>query len=247
MRATRWLHHLLDLVYVPTCAACGAGADRRSLCADCEVGLAELEARPACRACAMPLVQAGDPCPYCMGGGAPFYERIVRMGGFHPPLSDLVHEMKYGRRWPLGEELADRLLEREDVKAVLAETQCLLAVPMHWRRQVKRGYNQAEVIARRLSRRCGIPVARAVVRVRPTESQTHQHSHAQRMENLRDAFGLTDAAAVRGRHVTVVDDVMTTGATLQSVARVVARAKPAGLRAVVLGVADPRGRDFQVV
>jgi ComF family protein len=137
--------------------------------------------------------------------------------------------------------LAARLLAQERVKGVLQETQVLVAVPLHWRRQLERGYNQAEVIARWLGRKCGIPIARPVRRVRNTETQTHLHSHAKRAQNLREAFALVDGKPIAGRHVTVVDDVWTTGATMQAMARVLKAARPASLSAIVVAAADPRG------
>jgi predicted amidophosphoribosyltransferase len=67
------------------------------------------------------------------------------------------------------------------------------------------------------------------------------HSHARRAENLRDAFVLVDGGKIAGKHVTVVDDVWTTGATMQAMARVLKKAKPASLSAIVVATADPRG------
>jgi ComF family protein len=155
----------------------------------------------------------------------------------------LIHHLKYHRRWGVGEELADRLLALERVKGLMQETDVIVAVPLHWRRQLVRGYNQAEVIARHLGRAGPrrIPVARPVRRVRNTETQTHLHSHAKRAQNLREAFALVDGRSIAGRHVTVVDDVWTTGATMQAMARVLKGAGPASLSAIVVAAADPRG------
>jgi ComF family protein len=189
----------------------------------------------------MPLPMQGSPCPYCLGKGPANFERVVRLTAYHDPARVLIHHLKYHRRWGIGEELAERLLMQERVKALLQETQVLVAVPLHWRRQLTRGYNQAEVIARRLGRRCGIKVLRPVRRVRNTDTQTHLHSAARRAENLKGAFELRDGRAVAGKHVTLVDDVWTTGATLQALARVLKGAKPASLSAIVVAAVDPRG------
>jgi predicted amidophosphoribosyltransferase len=115
-----------------------------------------------------------------MGKGAVNFERVVRLAPFTGPVRTMIHHLKYHKNWGLGEALADRLLERESAKALLQETQVIVPVPLHWRRQVPRGYNQAEVIARRLASRCRLKIVRPVKRVRHTQTQTHQHSRAKR-------------------------------------------------------------------
>src|SRR5688500_7833949 len=238
----------MDFCYPGACAACKAGTEGAAvLCSACDVELCKLESAPACRSCAKPLGEHGAPCPWCLGDGMPHYEWVLRLGVFSDPLKHLVHQMKYHGRWPLAEVLADRLADQERVKGLLSETQVMVPVPLHRLRQVVRGYNQAEVVAKRLASRCGIPIARPVVRLRNTDSQTNMTSVAQREDNVRDAFALADPRGIGGKHVVVVDDVMTTGATLRAFARALAPAKPASLCAIVVAVADPTGRDFKAV
>jgi ComF family protein len=248
MLLTRVIRQVVEFCYPGQCAVCeSAGEHRGALCASCLDDLRRLERMAGCSRCGRPLTQADSPCPYCMGRGIFPFQRIVRLGTFSDPLKHLIHQTKYHRRWELSEELADRLLEQERAKGVLTETDCLVAVPLHPLRHIGRGYNQAEVLARRLGRRCDIRVVRPVVRLRNTATQTHLHSRAKRIENLRDAFGLVDGRCISGQHVVVVDDVMTSGATLQAVGRVLREARPASLCAMVLAVADPLGRGFQAV
>jgi ComF family protein len=195
----------------------------------------------------MPLGSHGAPCPYCHGKGPPLFDRVIRLGVFTDPLKQAIHHLKYHRRWPLGEQLADRLLQTERAKGLLTEMQAIVPVPLHFWRHVSRGYNQADVIAGRIGRACRIPLVHAVRRTRNTETQTHL-SQAKRRENMRDAFALRRAAAkIRGKHVLVVDDVMTTGETLRAVARVLKAAGPASLCALVIAIADPRHRDFEAI
>jgi ComF family protein len=157
--------------------------------------------------------------------------------------------MKYERRWALGEKLADRLTQRMDVRTLLAQSHVLIPVPLHRHRQRSRGYNQADVIAKRIADCPGpkLGVAYPAERVGNTETQTHLHSKTERFENLRHAFELIDPSAVEGRHLVIVDDVLTTGATLVSFARILKPAKPASISAIVLAVADPKGRAFEVI
>jgi len=102
----------------------------------------------------------------------------------------------------------------------------LVPIPLHWHRYLRRGYNQSAYIARGIHRVTGIPVRRDVVRrVKDNPTQTHLNP-AQRRTNVENIFRLTDkgAAALRGQHVLLIDDTLTTGATLLSCAREIARA-----------------------
>jgi len=231
-----------ELVWPSACPACDAVAPRgRVLCDACHADLLRLERSPCCRRCAAPLPNPDDPCGRCDDRGLRPFARVVRLGPFDAGLRELVHAVKYGRRWNLAEWLAARMAGRADVAVVLAETDVLVPVPLHWRRHVGRGFNQAEVVARWLARSAPhARVARAVARPRPTRSQTTFDSRAARARNVRDAFRLIDPDAVRGRRVLIVDDVLTTGATTRAVARVLRPARPASLSVAVLATADPR-------
>ena len=245
MKIAGIIRGVMDFWFPWSCAVCRTGFEGRPgpLCSKCHTALRKLEDEPSCPVCAASLPMHRSPCPYCKGKGWPNFERVVRLTSYQDPVGAMVRHLKYHRGWGLGEELANRLLEQQRVQQVLEQTQVLVPVPLHWRRQLVRGYNQAEVIARHLAAAGPkrIPVARPLRRVRNTETQTHLHSHAKRASNLRDAFALVDGRPLAGRHVTLVDDVWTTGATMQAIARVLKTARPASLSAIVVAAADPRG------
>jgi ComF family protein len=139
----------------------------------------------------------------------------------------LVHLFKYRRvrslQKPLGRMLSLALPREEQLDLVVP-------VPMHWWRKWNRGFNQAELLARVVGRRTGIPVARALKRRRSTLSQAGL-TLAQRRENLTGVFRVPARNRMEGRRVLLVDDVFTTGATASACA---AALKRAGARSVVL-------------
>lgn len=193
-------------------------------------------------------VPDGSSCPFCTGDGIYPLESIIALGSFRDPLRKLVHEMKYHHRWPLAEILADRMLAESRVRNLLNEIDLLIPIPLHWTRQIARGYNQADALARRLARhRSDLSVSRAIVRLKNTTPQTTVRSIADRAENLRHAFGLVNPRSIANKRIALVDDVKTTGSTLKAAARALQDADPISIHAIVLAAADPRRRDFQTV
>jgi len=239
---------LIEFCYPASCCICSLSAPAGDRwCTACDGELAKLQFAPACAICAMPLSEHLAPCPYCQGKGLRPFRRVARLGIFSSPLKDLVHRVKYSSDWPLAEKLAERLAEQDTVQAALQDADVIIPVPLFWRRHASRGFNQAEIIARVLARRSNAKVKHAVVRLRDTPTQTALHKRSHRLENLKNAFGTPDPEAIRGKHVVLVDDVVTTAATLQTMAREVRRHEPASVSAVVLAIADPKGRAFEVI
>jgi ComF family protein len=240
--------HLIDFLYPPLCAVCNATYSGDSpLCGECTMKLSQLAAAPACKYCGLPIAQADAPCPRCLGDGMRPFERIARLGVFDDPLRHMIHGIKYHGRWPLAEFLAEGLAQQESVKELLREADLIAAVPLHPWRELSRGFNQAAVIARRLGKKAGVKVASPIVRLKNTETQTHLHSRKKRLENLRNAFELSRPRLIRDKHVVLVDDVFTSGATLISAGRTILQAEPASLCAIVVAVADSRRRNFETI
>jgi len=159
--------------------------------------------------------------------GSRGFDAAYSYGGYEGPLRDLVHLFKYRRvrslEKPLGRMVALALPREEQVDLIIP-------VPMHWWRKWNRGFNQAELLARVVARRTGIPAARVLKRGRRTPAQAGL-SLAQRRDNLTGAFRVPVRKRVEGRRVLLVDDVLTTGATASACA---AALKRAGARSVVL-------------
>jgi len=247
LAASGW-REFVEFCYPGACAMCDTRTDAGLLCPSCYGMLVAMEHASACNACAMPLVTPGDPCPYCEGRGLYPYERVVRLGVFEDPIKHLVHLLKFQRRWPVGEYLADRLLEHDRVREVLADSDLILATPLHATRHILRGYNQADVVAGRIARRWrGVKLVHPLVRLRATDRQTELHAREARMANMHEAFGVLRPGPIQGKRLVVVDDVMTTGATLKEIGRTLLAAGASEVRAIIVAVADPKGRGFEAI
>ena len=244
----RCFGEILDLVYPSRCAACHRACESgQRFCGTCAAGLNELAAQSRCDHCAVPTAQSLGHCPYCQGRGIYPFRRVVSLGKFASPLRDMIHRMKYHGRWDLAEALADRMWDCSAVREVLAWSECLVPVPLHWARQIERGFDQSDIITRRLGRRAGIKSRAAAMRIRATGTQTGLGAEWKRRENVRGAFALTHANWIRGRRITIVDDVLTTGATARSLAAAVRQGEPAAISLLVVAVADPRRTEFETI
>jgi ComF family protein len=132
---------------------------------------------------------------------------------------EALHAFKFGARRALAAPLGDLLAEVAAARPLAPVPDLLLPVPLHPRRERERGFNQASLLARRVGRSLGRPVREDVLaRVVATRSQTELDAAARRA-NVRNAFEVRQPAPIVGRHVILVDDVLTTGATLSECAR----------------------------
>lgn len=235
-RLRNWLDTAVWLLLPAACLGCGAALPRgRSpfgLCCGCRRRLERITA--ACPLCGRELAAAGGatPLPLCGRCRAqpPAFDRLLVGWHYRPPLVPVVRALKFSGLDYLGAHLGEGLYaalgpELDGIEAVVP-------VPLHWRRRLVRGYNQAELIAWGLAPAMGVPVIRALQRSRATPPQTAL-GRSQRLSNLRRAFRCRRRGAVAGRSLLLVDDVVTTGATLAAAARELKRAGAARVVALV--------------
>lgn len=210
------MQHLLDLIYPPTCLLCGAPGAGRDLCLGCRSDLPYQ--RLACERCGLPFAAEMSPgalCGRCQRRPPPF-ARCLAVFRYEGPVPFLVTGAKFHRRLEaarlLGQCLAERVAESGDELP-----DAIVPVPLHPKRQRARGYNQALEIGRVAARLLKLPIEpRLAARVIDTPPQTTLDGRARR-RNVRGAFVVEGAAA--GRHLAVVDDVMTTGSTLSELSK----------------------------
>lgn len=211
----RWVDHL----WAPRCLVCEErGADGRDLCL----------------ACADALPWDRDASPHCAGhAGHPLCAvHAAFVYGF--PLDRLVPRLKFHADLAAGRLLAQLC---GDAFAHLPRPDALLPLPLHRARLRQRGYDQALELARPIAQRLHLPLLHdGLVRVRATQAQSTLHAR-ERLHNVRGAFAVVDAARLP-RHVVLVDDVMTTGATLQAAAQALREAGVARVDAWVCARVD---------
>jgi ComF family protein len=195
------------------CALCGAPGPHR-LCDGCEVALPLLP-RPRCRICALPL-PSGEVCGTCLSH-PPRYDAITAVYPYAFPVDSLVHAYKYRGDLSLAPLLASAL-----ARAACSCVDVIVPMPLARSRLQERGFNQASEIARRVGAKLGIRVLHHASRKNADTAPQAALPWPERARNVRRAF-VCDAD-MAGLRVAIVDDVMTTGATLEELARNLKRA-----------------------
>ncbi len=200
---------LLDLLYPPRCAGCGrVGA---LFCAACQARIEPLPA-PACPRCGSPAPIA-ELCPTCRGIPS-HLDAITATAVFAHPLREAIHALKYDNAASLAGPLGARMTDAW--RAARLSADLIVPVPLHRARLAERGYNQAALLARVLGRSVGVPVdERSLVRERATAHQVGL-GRSERQVNVAGAFSCR--RDLSGQCVAVLDDVCTTGSTLEACA-----------------------------
>ncbi len=251
---------LLDFVYPPHCLVCDTEG-RPVICDECAARFEPLP-NPTCERCGRPLsVQGDEPlgpnealadpdlvsvlaCRYCAlareTGADWAFDRAFAAGAYYGALRYAIHQLKFNKREFLGKPLGAHLANRAIADAliprdVLTKINLVAALPMHAARERQRGFNQARLIAAPVADMHGVPLlpARALRRIRKTHTQVGLSGN-ERLANVGAELFAADTEAVQGKSILLIDDVMTTGATVSACAQALKNAGASSVYVLVL-------------
>ena len=228
---------ILDFVFPPLCHICKSfipDAGAVHICNSCREQM-PLIVSPLCTACGIPYLGAGGDhvCGLCIKD-RPNFDAARAAFVYEGPCREMVHSFKYQNKTHLRRPLA--LLTVDHLADFIASvpSDLIMPVPLHRARLRSRGFNQAVLLGEIISRKISIPMDRDnLKRIRWTEPQVNLSAN-ERRTNVKDAFSVRDAARVQGSNILLLDDVLTTGSTVEECARVLKTAGAARVSVVTV-------------
>lgn len=233
-----WFHlgyeSLRDLLFPPVCIKCGQQVvQHQALCADCWKTLHFITA-PLCACCGLPFdlpVEEGTLCASCLAD-RPVPEKIRSAVVYDEASKGIILRLKHGDAPDLALSLAPWLVRAG--QGLLDYADVLAPVPLHRWRLLRRHYNQSALLAREVARQSGVPLApELLLRTRATDPQGHKN-RKDRHQNVKDAFVPNPDYDIAGKKIVLIDDVMTSGATLDACAKALLDGGAAGVGALTL-------------
>lgn len=229
-RARRFSNELINLILPPTCGNCGLVGDL--LCTECKAKIVWLE-EPICKLCGRPQEIAVNRCFNCRQE-RPLLRQIRAATLYTDPVRRVIQRMKYEGYFALAEPLAELMFRSWPQWQQTVDL--VIPIPLHNERQRERGYNQSELLVRALEGRLGWESeSKALSRVRRTQPQVGL-SPSERRANVQGAFE-ADGTVVTNKRILLVDDVCTTGSTLQAAADVLINSGAVAVSAFCLSIA----------
>lgn len=225
---TSFLTNLFDLIAPRTCVICGTrlSAQESTICVVCHLHL--------------PLTHLEkDPYDNVMARlfwGVVPVERAAALFYYEPhsEVARLIYDLKYHGQADIGTDMGQIAARQFEGSGFFEGIDAIVPVPLTRKRKWQRGYNQSEQIARGVSEKTGLPVYTDVVRRKHFSKSQTKNSGWERQENVEDAFQLTKGSRIRGKHLLIVDDVVTTGATIKACANELCKA--GGVRISILSL-----------
>lgn len=217
------LKGLINLFYPPQCAACNKPIDSQDSIALCKECLNKIKRNdpPFCTRCGKHLYISIEPpvCSYCKEGRI-YFDRAYSIFLYEGLIKELIHKLKYNKKLSIAKTLSNLAIDFINYNLNMTEVDYIIPVPLHRKRSLEREFNQSYLIAKDISTTFEKPILKnKLIRLKPTTSQTALSRNA-RFENLRGAFVAKDKKIFLDRCILLVDDVFTTGATINEASRV---------------------------
>ena len=240
---TKWIEALLTFVYPAACRECGTSIGITQvpyICDECWSNIDILKP-PWCERCGIPVgaenaLGTNPPviCSECLAN-SPSYGKLRATAFYEPVVREAIHLLKYEKKRVLAKHLIDLMQHHLPSDSSGADYDLLLPIPLHRARYRKRGFNQSELLAAGLSNVWDVPVRKDVLlRVRNTVALSTLNSQAERVETITGAFSVRFPELVRGRRLLLIDDIYTTGITIDEAIRVLQPENPSAIDVLVL-------------
>ncbi len=223
-----------DLIFPPFCPICEQELIHHEhlVCEDCFENIHTIEAH-FCRKCSAPIAEGRKTCKYCKGKMYHFVKARA-FGIYAPPLSEMIHLLKYERKTHLSNRLGIFLANLYLADTQLSSSSTIVPVPLHPTRIRERGYNQSHLLAEKVAEISHRELlADVVIRKKATKSQTAL-KHSERVANLKNAFSVVYPEQLTGKSVTIIDDVFTSGTTINEMAKTLLDAGAGSVYGLVL-------------
>ncbi len=238
-----WFQTALDFLFPAECAFCGqfAGDDRRLIfCRSCWESIS-LISGDVCPRCGKPYASPHilDAAPGFVCGDCrttpPFFERAYSAAYYEGVMREAIHQLKYYHKPRLAYHLIRLLVSHIPERIEPGSYTAVVPVPLHKSKQKQRGYNQAFLLARHLAAHGHLDMmAGNLLRIRDTRPQNKQEGRKARQENVKNAFQVMRPDEVQGKHLILIDDVLTTGATVNECAKMLKHAGAASVLVLTL-------------
>ncbi|MBU0634951.1 MAG: ComF family protein [Candidatus Omnitrophica bacterium] len=235
----KYLIYLLDLVFPQKCICCKVKIRGKiildAVCQDC-FGKIKMTRPPFCTHCGMKLdfePSGKKGCPFCRNNNYCF-DRAFSVTRYEGMVKTIIHALKYGKKIRLAEQVSALMSAFCHDFLNLKEVDLIVPVPLHKRRFKERGFNQSQLLAESLARRlCLTTCKQVLLRRKNTRSQTRL-DRRQRLDNVNNAFTCKNAQLISGKSILLVDDIFTTGSTLDACAHVLKKAGAKNVYALTL-------------
>lgn len=229
---------LADILFPPRCIICGGSPEGRGetpFCSECFTKVSFIRP-PLCTCCGLQFTGAGSVnhlCGECISK-KPFFSTARALGIYDTILLDTIHLFKYSGRILIGELIGRVMAEHRYDSLSIPEFSLIIPVPLHPKKLRERGFNQSLVLGRQIAKKFAIPLDFGTLKRRIDTKPQVNLGKSERIKNVKGAFMVKEKERIEGKKILLVDDVYTTGSTVNECARVLREAKASDVAVLTL-------------